>query len=68
MTLDQMRARMRDTLGASPIPDASLTQYAALAVALSQTIDTAARGLAPEDAADDFTAFLEGFAEAARDD
>lgn len=66
--LDEMRRQMHDHLGAAPIPDASLAQYAELVAALSATIDKAARELEPEETAADFTALLESHAKAAADD
>jgi len=66
--LDEMRRQIQDQLGANPIPDASLTQYAEIVASLSATIDRAARELKREETAADFAAFLESYAEAPTDD
>lgn len=67
MTTEQMRAQLHEVLGACPIPDATLDQYATIIAGLSGTICNTAKTLRPEDTAADFAAFLDSFAEGADD-
>ena len=67
MSTEQMRAQMQELLGASPIPDASLAQYAAMVAGLTNIIGDTANRLRPEDEATGFAAFLDSFAEGQTD-
>lgn len=67
MSTEQMRAQMQELLGASPIPDASLAQYATMVAGLSGIIGAAAKDLHPEDDAAGFQTFLDSFAEGESD-
>jgi hypothetical protein len=67
MNVEHMRAQMIEALGSTPIPEASLAQYAATVAGLSDAISVVAARLSPEDDVAGFSRYLEGFAEGRTD-